>query len=249
MVYTSSAGLASNKIRELWGGGDMLLRKMVWFGLACVSTVVLFGCNNSGTSKKISLEKRDDTQLRTEGREYKPLRIAVGGMITPREGFVYYREFIDYIGEKLNRPVEFVDREKYDEINRLMKSGQIDIAFVCSGPYVDGHDENKDIFHVLFRILQVLHHHIELVELVGQQGIQAVGRHGLCDENALFRQQPHFRTGPRCRFGDRVSGHYAEEGIGTAKGAAYYGSHGCIISDQNLERDAAHLLFLQADPG
>lgn len=118
-----------------------MLKKSVWFGLACVSVAVLIGCNNSGTSKKISLEKRDAAQLRAEGREEKPLRIAVGGMITPREGFVYYREFIDYIGEKLNRPVEFVDREKYDEINRLMKSGQVDIAFVCSGPYVDGHDE------------------------------------------------------------------------------------------------------------
>ncbi len=70
-----------------------------------------------------------------------PLRIAVGGMITPKEGFVYYREFIDYIGQKVDRPVEFIDREQYDEINRLMKEGQVDVAFVCSGPYVDGHDE------------------------------------------------------------------------------------------------------------
>lgn len=119
----------------------MLLTKTAGLGLVCVSVAVLVCCNNNGTSKKISLEKREATQQRADGRKEKPLRIAVGGMITPREGFVYYREFIDYVGEKLNRPVEFVDREKYDEINMLMKSGQIDVAFVCSGPYVDGHDE------------------------------------------------------------------------------------------------------------
>ncbi len=119
----------------------MLLKKTVWLGLVCASVAVLLGCNNNGTSKKISLEKREVTQQRSEGRKEKPLRIAVGGMITPREGFVYYRAFIDYVGEKLKRPVEFIDREKYDDINMLMKSGQIDVAFVCSGPYVDGHDE------------------------------------------------------------------------------------------------------------
>ncbi len=128
-------------VDTLTQGGDMLLKKIIWFGLICVSAAVLFCCSNSGTSKKISLEKREVTPLRADGREERPLRIAVGGMITPREGFVYYREFIDYVGEKLNKPVEFVDRENYDEVNLLMKSGQIDVAFVCSGPYVDGHDE------------------------------------------------------------------------------------------------------------
>ncbi len=117
------------------------MKKTVWLGFVCVAVAVLFGCNNSGVSKKISLDKREITQQHVEDWKDKPLRIAVGGMITPKEGFVYYREFIDYIGEKLDRPVEFIDREKYDEINMLMKSGQIDVAFVCSGPYVDGHDE------------------------------------------------------------------------------------------------------------
>jgi len=62
-------------------------------------------------------------------------------MITPREGFVYYRGFLDYIGKKLDRHVEFIDRENYREINQLLKSGNVDAAFVCSGPYVEGHRE------------------------------------------------------------------------------------------------------------
>ena len=119
----------------------MLQKKIIVLGLVCFSVAALFGCNNNGTPKKISLEKRELAPKRAERQQGHPLRIAVGGMITPKEGFIYYREFIDYIGEKLNRPVEFIDREQYDEINRLMKSGRIDVAFVCSGPYVDGHDD------------------------------------------------------------------------------------------------------------
>jgi phosphonate transport system substrate-binding protein len=62
-------------------------------------------------------------------------------MITPKEGFAYYRKFLDYISEKLHMDVELVDRESYAEVNNLLKTGAVDIAFVCGGPYVDGHKE------------------------------------------------------------------------------------------------------------
>ncbi len=120
-----------------------MINKTRWLWLVCLAAVILSGCTESTNEspKKISLAKREAAQENRQGPQDTPLRIAVGGMITPKEGFVYYREFIDYIGEKLNKPVQYINREKYDEINALMKSGQIDIAFVCSGPYVDGHDD------------------------------------------------------------------------------------------------------------
>jgi phosphonate transport system substrate-binding protein len=34
-----------------------------------------------------------------------------------------------------------VDREGYAEINDMLKNGELEAAFVCSGPYVDGHDQ------------------------------------------------------------------------------------------------------------
>ena len=67
------------------------------------------------------------------------MRIAVGGMITPKEGMGYYRDFLRYIQEKIGTKVEYVDREGYAEINEMLKNGQLEAAFVCSGPYVDGH--------------------------------------------------------------------------------------------------------------
>jgi len=62
----------------------------------------------------------------------------MGAMLTPREGFVYYSQLKGYIEKRLGRPVQLVDRGNYDEMNRLLETKDIDAAFVCAGPYVEG---------------------------------------------------------------------------------------------------------------
>lgn len=99
------------------------------------------GCDEKIEPPKVNLAKKEAAPEPAKTSNGAPLRIAVGGMITPKEGFVYYRNFLDYIGAKLDRRVEFVDREDYAEINKMLESGEIDAAFVCSGPYVDGYKE------------------------------------------------------------------------------------------------------------
>jgi phosphonate transport system substrate-binding protein len=101
----------------------------------------LANCNKKDEPKKISLEKREATAAPVEDKGEKHVRIAVGGMITPKEGLGYYRHFLDYIEEKLGKKVDFVDRDDYAEINDMLRDGELDAAFVCSGPYVDGHKE------------------------------------------------------------------------------------------------------------
>jgi phosphonate transport system substrate-binding protein len=66
------------------------------------------------------------------------LNVAVAAMISPKETVAYYRQLLDYIGEKLGREVQFVQRKTYGEVNELLGIGQIDLAFICSGPYVTG---------------------------------------------------------------------------------------------------------------
>lgn len=67
------------------------------------------------------------------------LKIAVGAIISPAKSLVFYEEIFDYVGEKLHRNVEMVQRKTYAETNFLIKEGRIQAAFVCSRPYVDGH--------------------------------------------------------------------------------------------------------------
>ncbi len=67
------------------------------------------------------------------------LRIAVAAIISPGKSLVLYEEMFDYLGEKLHREVEMIQRKTYAEVNFLIKEGRIDAAFVCSRAYVEGH--------------------------------------------------------------------------------------------------------------
>jgi phosphonate transport system substrate-binding protein len=69
--------------------------------------------------------------------------VAVAAMISPKETFGYYRQLLDYIGVKLGREVQFIQRKTYGEINELLGIGKIDLAFICSGPYAAG----KEIYN------------------------------------------------------------------------------------------------------
>ncbi|MHB8843160.1 MAG: substrate-binding domain-containing protein [Nitrospirota bacterium] len=114
------------------------MKYTVYISAVLAAGLVLAGCSKQEEPRKVDLEKRAAAPKKVEHRG-QHLRIAVGGMITPKAGFGYYKQFLDYIGEQIGMGVEFVDRENYAEINELVRNGNADVAFVCGGPYVDGH--------------------------------------------------------------------------------------------------------------
>ena len=73
--------------------------------------------------------------------ESAQLKVAVAAIISPKETFVYYRQLLDYIGQRMGREIQFIQRKTYGEINELLAKGQIDLAFICSGPYVVGKEK------------------------------------------------------------------------------------------------------------
>lgn len=107
--------------------------------LTAFFSIILPGCYKE-ESKKVDFSKTETVPHEKKGHS-GAVRIAVGGMITPKEGFAYYRDFLDFIGKELGRPVEYVDATSYEEINAMLETRDIDGAFVCSGPYVDGHSK------------------------------------------------------------------------------------------------------------
>jgi len=113
------------------------------FGINVVLIVLLFsfmGCGQRAVTEHIDFEDTVELkQIRTP--QGLSLNVCVGSMITPEEGYEYYKRLLDYIGRKLAMRINFIDREGYAEVNSLLKKGSIDMAFICGGPYVDGHDE------------------------------------------------------------------------------------------------------------
>ncbi len=71
------------------------------------------------------------------------IRIAVGSMLTPTSNFEAYGELIELIGARLGRRSSLYQRETYGQVNELVRRGEVDIAFVCSGAYIPMRDEGS----------------------------------------------------------------------------------------------------------
>lgn len=76
-----------------------------------------------------------------EGHEAIPLRVAVAAVISPKGTVESYSPLLDYLEKKLNRPVELIQRRTYLEVNDLIEHGEVDMAFVCTSAYIQGHDK------------------------------------------------------------------------------------------------------------
>jgi len=71
--------------------------------------------------------------------EVAPLRVAVAAIISPQGNAESYTELAQYLGDQVGRPVELVQRKTYAEVNRLIEENQVDVGFVCTSAYIDGH--------------------------------------------------------------------------------------------------------------
>jgi phosphonate transport system substrate-binding protein len=100
------------------------------------------GCSGDSDTKKVNFSDTIDVAQPSATRPGKQvLRVAVGAMVSPRDTFVHYRELLDHIGSRLGTEVQLVQRKTYGEINYLLGRGEIDLAFICSGPYAADREE------------------------------------------------------------------------------------------------------------
>ncbi|MEI6972351.1 MAG: phosphate/phosphite/phosphonate ABC transporter substrate-binding protein [bacterium] len=82
------------------------------------------------------------TEQEPHGEDHRPvLRVAIGAMISPSITKHYYEDLMKVIGDKVGMHTTIIQRKTYAEVNALIKAKGVDLAFVCSGPYVQGHAE------------------------------------------------------------------------------------------------------------
>lgn len=105
-------------------------------GLILLSLVALYGCSRDSDAVTIDFDKTIVVERPKSGISQKgTLNVAVAAMISPKETFSYYHDLLDFIGAKMDRKVSLIQRKTYGEVNELFKTGQVDLAFICSGPY------------------------------------------------------------------------------------------------------------------
>lgn len=79
--------------------------------------------------------------LQPSTAEVRPLRVAVAAVISPKGTVESYTALLDYLGQRLNRPVQLIQRRTYLEINDLIANGDADLAFVCTSAYIVGSEQ------------------------------------------------------------------------------------------------------------
>jgi phosphonate transport system substrate-binding protein len=119
--------------------------KRTRFIFSFLTTALLVFSHGCGDDADVAVVDFSKTVVVEQPKEPLPedhvLRVAVSAMVSPKETLVYYRQLLDYIGSKLGRNVQLIQRKTYGEINELIGKGQIDLGLVCSGPYVTGREK------------------------------------------------------------------------------------------------------------
>lgn len=69
------------------------------------------------------------------------LRVAFSAINSPKETIIYYNDLLKYIEENTGLTVKVIQRKTYKEINDLLESGEVDLAFICTYAYVLGKEE------------------------------------------------------------------------------------------------------------
>ncbi|WP_211213726.1 substrate-binding domain-containing protein [Desulfomonile tiedjei] len=112
------------------------------YTIVILTILAIYGCKSDDDYRQVDFGKTIQvSRPEPHSPDHKGLRIAIAAMVSPKETFVHYRELLEYLGEKLNQEVELVQRKTYGEINELLGKGEIDLAFLCSGPYATERDK------------------------------------------------------------------------------------------------------------
>ncbi|UCD80531.1 MAG: phosphate/phosphite/phosphonate ABC transporter substrate-binding protein [Desulfobacterales bacterium] len=100
--------------------------------------VVVSGCGKDSDAVVVDFSKTLKVE-RPAGQvsESGTLKVAVAAMISPKETLIFYEQLLNYIGVRLGQDIQLVQRKTYEEVNTLIDKEQIDLAFICSGPYAN----------------------------------------------------------------------------------------------------------------
>lgn len=124
-------------------GNQRIFCRLAVGWMLALAALTMAGC---GGEEPPTIDTRDlvtggAASSAASGQDKRPvLHVAIGAMISPETTRDYYEELVERLGDKIGRRTVFIQRRTYAEVNALVESREADVAFVCSGPYVTGHD-------------------------------------------------------------------------------------------------------------
>ncbi|PTN32808.1 phosphate/phosphite/phosphonate ABC transporter substrate-binding protein [Desulfonatronum sp. SC1] len=117
--------------------------RLMLFQAVLFSLLLLAGCERGEEVRPVDFSKTVAISEPVADAGGRPvLRAAVGAMISPKETHGIYLQLLAYVSRKMEMELEFVQRKTYAEVNEILGQGEIDLAFICSGPYALGREEH-----------------------------------------------------------------------------------------------------------
>ena len=93
-------------------------------------------------NKKVNISQiQQNNNVIDEVTDDNLLRVAISGVLSPSKTLEYYQELLTYIGYRIDRDVILILKPTYAEINDLVESQRVDLAFVCTLAYVEGKEK------------------------------------------------------------------------------------------------------------
>lgn len=122
---------------------DRSLSKWVMLGIGLTAVFCLIGCEDKAAYVPVDFTKKSiQSAPQDQARgEIPVLKVAIAAMISPKETFSSYFKLVEYVGKKMNHNIQLIQRKTYAEINLLFQKGDVDLAFICTGPYAAGRDK------------------------------------------------------------------------------------------------------------
>lgn len=101
-------------------------------------TLFAASCTNEFADvKEIDFSKNSPDAKKNVKISEDGLCVAISAMVSPNETFVQYQDLISYISKHINIPISFKQRKTYAEVNELLKNGEVDFAFICTGAFME----------------------------------------------------------------------------------------------------------------
>lgn len=91
--------------------------------------ITIKGEAEAGDRLSVTLEESEDA-----------VNMAFASVVSPKETSAKYQLLVDYMEEAFDKPVNVIRKQTYDEVNELLKNGDVDIGFICSLSYVLGRE-------------------------------------------------------------------------------------------------------------
>lgn len=133
-------GKEINNVDEMLNQTEPFRKIVLWVVLGGICCVLMWGSVRLFSPKEpfVDLSKRAPSVSHpavSTGTD-KELRFAVATMWSVKSTFSMYGRLVERICRDVGREKTFVLRPSYVALRRAMEQGQVDVALVCTGPYI-----------------------------------------------------------------------------------------------------------------